>query len=320
MKKLLMYLFALLVVASCAHKDLCYDHSHTVDVEVFFDWRNAPYATPASMSLYLFPTSGGEALRYDFTDRRGGAIRVPIGHYDAFCLNSDTETISYRNTELRETFETTTRTTSLLGGLSALGVRSDGAPRAEGTENERIALAPDMLWSDHMKGVELKRKTVASTITLYPKVSVCTYTVKILNVENLKYVSGVSGSLSSLAGGLLPGVGPDALTEERVTIPFEAVVGKDEEGEKAIITGGLLTFGHCPSVQCAHRLTVYAVLGDGSKWYYTYDVTQQIHTAEDPRKVDIVLDGLPLPKPITNGGGFHPTVDDWQAVEIDIGM
>lgn len=35
MKKLLMYLFALLVVASCAHKDLCYDHSHTVDVEVF---------------------------------------------------------------------------------------------------------------------------------------------------------------------------------------------------------------------------------------------------------------------------------------------
>lgn len=33
---------------------------------------------------------------------------MPIGHYDAFCLNSDTETISYRNTELRETFETTT--------------------------------------------------------------------------------------------------------------------------------------------------------------------------------------------------------------------
>lgn len=126
--------------------------------------------------------------------------------------------------------------------------------RAEGTENERIALAPDMLWSDHMEGVELKGKTVASTITLYPKVSVCTYTVKILNVENLKYVSGVSGSLSSLAGGLLPGVGPDALTEERVTIPFEAVVGKDEEGEKTIITGGLLTFGHCPSVQCAHWL------------------------------------------------------------------
>lgn len=54
MKKLLMYLFALLVVASCAHKDLCYDHSHTVDVEVFFDWRNAPYATPATMSLYCF--------------------------------------------------------------------------------------------------------------------------------------------------------------------------------------------------------------------------------------------------------------------------
>ena len=58
MKKLFIYLFAALAVASCEHKDLCYDHSHTVDVEEFFDWRNAPYATPASMSLYLFPTSG----------------------------------------------------------------------------------------------------------------------------------------------------------------------------------------------------------------------------------------------------------------------
>lgn len=41
MKKLFIYLFAALAVASCEHKDLCYDHSHTIDVEVVFDWRNA---------------------------------------------------------------------------------------------------------------------------------------------------------------------------------------------------------------------------------------------------------------------------------------
>lgn len=310
----------LLFSAGCEHKELCNDHSHTATVKVVFDWKNAPDAAPASMSLYLFPLSGGEALRYEFTDQKGGTIRVPIGHYDAFCLNSDTETISYRNTERRETFEATTRTTSLLGGLSALGVRSDGAPRPEGTEDERIALSPDMLWSDHTEGVELTRETATTTITLYPKVSVCIYTVKILNAENLKYVSGISGSIASLAGGLLPGMGPDALTEEHVTIPFEAVAGEDEKGEKTIVTGGLLTFGHCPSVQSEHRLTVYAVLSDGSKWYYTYNVTDQIHSAPDPRNVHIVLDGLPLPKPITNGGGFQPEVDPWNPVDIEIEM
>ena len=103
-----------------------------------------------------------------------------------------------------------------------------------------------------------------------------------------------------------------------MTIPFDAVTGKDKDGEKTVITGGLLTFGHKTGNN--HTLTVYAVLADGSKWYYTYDVTDQIHSAPDPRNVHIVLDGLPLPKPIVNGGGFQPEVEDWQTVPIDIEM
>ena len=84
---------AVLSLTSCEHKDLCHDSLHVVNVKVVFDWRKAPDAAPASMSLYLFPTDGGEALRYEFTDRNGGIIRVPVGHYDAFCLNSDTENV-----------------------------------------------------------------------------------------------------------------------------------------------------------------------------------------------------------------------------------
>lgn len=204
MKKLFIYLFAALAVASCEHKDLCYDHSHTIDVEVVFDWRNASEAAPESMSLYLFPTNGGEALRYEFTDCGGGTIRVPVGNYGALCLNSDTENVTYRNTDQKTTFEVSTRTTDLLSGLSALGVRSDGVPRADGTETERVALPPDELWSDCTEGIELKQTAAAQTIVLYPELSVCRYTVEIRNAENLKYVSGISGSLSSLAGGLLP--------------------------------------------------------------------------------------------------------------------
>lgn len=53
MKKLFIYLFAALAVASCEHKDLCYDHSHTIDVEVVFDWRNASEAIIYSILLIL---------------------------------------------------------------------------------------------------------------------------------------------------------------------------------------------------------------------------------------------------------------------------
>lgn len=43
-----------------------------------------------------------------------------------------------------------------------------------------------------------------------------------------------------------------------------------------------------------------------------------MHSASDPRHVDIVLDGLPLPKPIQNGNGFHPDIDEWQTVKVDV--
>ena len=168
----------LAAATSCEHKELCYDHSDAVDVEVVFDWCNAPDASPESMSLYLFPAGGGEALRYEFTDCRGGTIRVPVGGYEALCLNSDTENVTYRNAECRETFEVTTRTADLLSGLSVLGVLSDGVPRVDGTESERVILPPDMLWSDCAESVELKPTAGTPTVTLSPEMSICRYTVE----------------------------------------------------------------------------------------------------------------------------------------------
>ena len=300
---------------SCEHKELCYDHSHTVDVEVVFDWRNASDAAPESMSLYLFPTGGGEALRYEFTDCTGGTIRVPVGSYEALCLNSDTDNISYRNTECRATFEVTTRTADLLSGLSLLGVLSDGVPRVDGTEDERVILPPDMLWSDRVESIGLTRTDDTPTVTFRPELSVCRYTVEIRNAANLKYVTGISGALSSMAESLYPGVGCDATCKIGATIPFDAVVSAD----KSTVSGGLFAFG-CPSARKTHTLTIYAVLSDESKWYYTFDVTDQIHSAPSQRDVHIVLDGLPLPKPIVNGGGFQPDVDDWHSVNVDIEM
>lgn len=321
MKKIFAIIAGTLIFSSCEHKELCYDHPHSGDVQVVFDWQYAPDAAPKSMALYMFPADGGEALRYEFTDQNGGTIRIANGTYHAVCLNSDTENISHRDAERHETFHITTRSTSLVESLATFGVRSEGAPRAEGTEDERVALVPDMLWTDYADGIMLTQTTGTQTITLYPKVSVSNYTVEIRNAENLKYVYGVSGSLSSLGGGLLPHKGSDTLTDERVTIPFDARMEEDDQGEKTVVTGGLRAFGHHPEeAGNKHELIVYAVLADGSKWYYTYDVTDQIHAAPDPRNVHILLDGLPLPKPIANGGGFQPEVDPWNPIDIPIEM
>ncbi len=43
MKAKLYTIFTMLLLfamTSCEHKDLCFDHAHTVDVKVVFDWRS----------------------------------------------------------------------------------------------------------------------------------------------------------------------------------------------------------------------------------------------------------------------------------------
>ena len=81
MKQICCWAIALLacLLTACEQKELCYDHSHTADLKVVFDWRNDPAAQPASMRLYLFPEEGGLPLLYEFAGREGGTITVPAG-------------------------------------------------------------------------------------------------------------------------------------------------------------------------------------------------------------------------------------------------
>lgn len=309
--KWLLSLAAVLALASCDHKELCYDHLHSLlHLQVVFDWSHARTASPASMSLYLFPADGRESIRNEFTNLAGGEIRTTEGCYDALCLNSDAEGIRYRNTEKWETFEITTETTTMLPEFSSLGFRSDEAPRALGAENERVAAPPRMVWSDRRTGVDVS--AAEHRLTLSPSAAVGRCTVEIRHAENLAHVQGLSASLSGMAGGFLVGTG--TASTERVTIPFEMT-----KSDETTLTGVVQTFGHCPSEQTAHMLIIYAILADGRKWYYTYDVTEQIHSAPDQQDIRILLDGLPLPE-AASSGGFRPTVESWQDVYIDIEM
>ncbi len=298
----------------CEHKEFCLDHSHAMLFDVVFDWELAPGAEPESMSLYMFPDGGGRPVRHEMPGNAGGTIRVQAGGYGALCFNGDTESIRCLHTETLEGFEITTRQASLLQGFSLPGFNAT-PPRAEGTEGERVASEPDMLWSGRAESLMLDKASDRRTAVFFPEPSVRTYTVEIRNAENLEHVSGMSASVSTMAGGILPGRGPGVLTEEKVTIPFEVSFSPDGNS----ISGRFRSFGHCPSEHNSHKLMVYALLEDGSKWYYVYDITSIFHEAAGAGGTHIVLEGLPVPQPV-GGDGFDPSVDEWQQIDVDIEM
>lgn len=306
-----------LLTASCQHKELCYDHSHVVDFQVVFDWRKAPQANPASMLMYLFPEEGGKVNRFEFMSPAGGSLRMNAGRYSGIGLNGgNADWVRFRGADRYETFEVYSSTAAVLPGS---GISVETLPKADGALDERIAVAPGEVWCDNVEHYELHVQNAASqiqTLTMYPEEAVCHYSVEFINVRNLQYLEGTTldATLSGLAEGCFPAAG--TATDRPVTFPFAGEISQSENR----VEGRFLTFGDCQTVETRHYLRVYMVLTDQTKWYATYDVTDQIHHAEDPTNVHVVVDGLVLPEPIS-GGGLVPDVDEWQPVtEVVIPM
>ena len=305
-------------LTSCDHKELDRLSASCARVRVLFDWRKAPGASAKGMSLYLYPQTGGDPLRYDFPNASGGTVEIPFGRYRALFLNNDSETLLLRGTERFASFELYTRTSTL---LEPLGLQ--GNPEGANPPDEPVVLAPDALWAGQEDPVELSLSDLRADptvgdadkeITLYPQGKTCTYTVEIRRVQNLKYTSALSFSLSGLSGNLFAGRGERSSL--RSTIPFPAKA--DGAAEK--VTARFLCFGTSTSANPLRTLSLYVILSDGSKQYYTFDVSAQVNEAPDPKNVHILIEGLNLPKPIANGGGFHPTIDEWQSITEEINM
>lgn len=323
---------AVILLSSCEHKELCYHHPHTKTLRVEFDWRDAPNANPEGMCVFFYPQDGDGApvRRFDFAGMTGGEIEIQEGNYRIVAYNNDTESVLFDGMDGFDTHTGYTRDGSIFETI--YGSAANYAPRATGTEDERVVISPDMMWGCSAIDVEITAQGVSyvcvsqggngstatttseQVITLYPHELTCTYTYEVRNVKNLKYATQMCGSLSGMAPLLY--FGSEELGTECVTIPFEATPNL----ETSQITGEFLTFGHHEQNTQPHLMTFYVWFMDGSKYYYTFDVTDQVHSALDKRHVHIIIDGLDFPLPIENGNGFKPSVDEWQVVEEEIVM
>lgn len=302
-------------LSSCRHKDLYMEEDMTSELQVVFDWRNATEANPSSMALYLFEEDGHSPMRFIFSDIHGGRIKAPFGLRHAICMNADnTDWARLRNTDNIENMEIYT---SDVDDPAEATVRASSVPRPEGTENERMASTPGMLWGSRSNNISITPHSGMQTITLYPQELVCHYIVDVYDVENLEGVqsSNVDATLSGMAEAYSHG--QQSSTDTPATMRIALSANSEEES----LHGEFLTFGECPVTKVKHWLTLYMVLKDGSKWYHSFDVTDQVSNAPDPTHVHIIVRGIRLPDTPGNGNTELSTeVDEWQDVNINLSM
>lgn len=309
-------LFIVNVNISCEQKELCYAHNHTSTIRVNFDWRNAPEANPSSMLFYLFPTEEASTIKREFIGKDGGFTQALAGiSYVALGFNSDIKNTNFRVSEEQASVEAISKTAA---NIEKIGISSSSLPRAEESKSQRMSKEADKLWSASSEDniyipKEEYDKEITYNITLFPQQRYCTYRIKILNIENTDKISpSVAASLSGLAGGVNLTTGEKI--EEDVTIPFSINI-KDSS-----IEGTFLCYGNSINKRESNKLVIYTIMKDGTKWYYVYDVTKQIQDAPDPYNVQIILNNLPVPNKMEGDSGLYPSVNDWNIIEIPVGM
>lgn len=319
--KLLISLLMTLLMQSCIHRELDELANRGGYVEVVFDWRNAPDANPASMRLFLFPRNGGNPEIYDFSGRKGGIIRVAPGVYDAICINSDRRNVIYRQPDLFDEFEVTTPELKSMQFTTSLSFPASDLPVTPGTENQKIMMQPPVLWSSSEVGFDItvdgrsrsNPEVDHQVLYMYPKLIVDTYIVTVKNVRNAQYLHALSGTISDMSDGYL--AGPQIRTDTSVLLSFNLAHNLGDANAE----GMFLTFGHCPDARRSHKLILYAVLTDGSKYYYEFDVSDQAHNPPDENGIyHIIVEFIDIPEP--SGDNIAPDVNNWSSVDIFLDM
>lgn len=329
MKRLLTYttiLLSLLLTSCYSHKEL--EHSGAADVTVRFDWAAYPDAAPKTMALMVFADASSPVL-LSFASQWGGTTVLPSGVYQFIGFNDDTyDLIAYGDTW--QDFQIYSQPTSLVAFAPMFArQRAAAIPRAPFTDDQEVIFEPDQVWTavhDYRQLDVLENNVLTMTM----EDAITRYSFTINNVENLRYVTDIAATISGMSGSWIPALHRGSDTE--CIIPFNLT----SDGTSTL-TGTVRTFGHCPNhvegeddgAEHEHSLVVYAQMMDGAKYYYTFDITEQLHEAdpggggggsETGGEIDITLDNVPLPKPLVNGSGIQPEVGGWTEVIVNIPM
>lgn len=299
----------LLLLSGCNHKEL--DFSGIRDLSVELDWTNAPDANPSGMLLVAF-ADGSHPVTKPLEGKYGGSISLPKGNYKLIAYNDNTETL-YSTGSDWSTYAICAYPTEL-SRASRMFTRSAVIPRGRGTESQSVIMEPEQVWTSANSGV-----TVTGDFGVLARMEMeeatTSYHFIIKNVQNVEHVNDIVATISGMSGSWLPA--QHRCSDTQNIIPFFL----DADG--TTMSGTVRTFGHSSdSGTVEHMLVVYAEMSDGNRVYYTFDVTEAINSvaAEAGGVVDVELEELPLPSPMTNGHGLHPDVSDWEEVNISINM
>ncbi len=287
-------MIAAVFMPGCEHNELCYDHTHVTELNVEFDWSQAPDADPSTMVVHFFRPDGSLYRRVEFTQRTGGKVRLEAGEYRILFHNGNMETV-YELGNSHSDYALSGVSRSILEPMG----REGDAPRPPESADQLIFSAPDQVWAGSHSAIEILPGVAGQTVKLTPVEATMEYTVEITGVENLRDDIDVSAAITGMSP--LYRLAEGCHGGEAATLPISV----ERVGDNTLVAH-FRTFGHCPQTELAHTFSVYT----SNKFFVNYDITEKMHNAPDPRHVVIEIHGLRLPD-----AGMGTEISGWENVE-----
>ena len=265
---------------------------------------------PGLMRVVFFDHYTGEYLSHDFVSYKGGYIFAPYGDVDMVVYNYESGETHIRNSYSWTAMEAYT---DEISDQQRSRFTRYILSRVESRPSyDDIRLTPDHLFVAHQLNIRIPRHITNDVfiINATAKTVVESWTIDIKNVKGMEWVSSMSMMLSGQIGTHY--VATNTPSTNPVALYFD--VTETQRSETAL-TSKFTTFGREKTSGEQAILSVLFYDTAGHPYLYNFDVSDQM---ENNPSQHIVLDGeIDVPKPEV-GGGFKPSVDEWEDIEYDI--
>ena len=325
---------ASLLLASCEHKELCFDHdSHALKSELRIDaqyecewqytreggadWKNSPAwetfgmdydalrpGIPEGLRVQMYGADGGGSIANLAPE--GGLVWMSPGAYSLLLYNNDTEYIVFDQLASYATARATTR--------SRTRASYRGNSYVEG-EEENTVNQPDMLYGSYVESYAAERRAETDRMAVTMRPLVFTYLVRFEFSHGLEYVALARGALAGMAGAVWLNSG--STSEDAATVLFDCTLAPfgAQAAVRSFGVPGFTGGGYATKAQRRYALNLEVRLRNGKILSFDFDVTGQV--ASQPQGGVITVTGIEIPDEEGGGGGsgFNVNVDDWGEFE-----
>lgn len=330
-------LAASVLLCSCEHKELCYNHNehasryeakvyatYTLEWEIPYnnltDYRhNWPSALSFSYNSLLPEKSEGlRAISY--AEGRlpvivnmpadGGIASLPYSEQSLLFVNNDTEYINIINDDTYSGAEATTR------GRSRSSY--DGSPYI--SRSETTVTPPDMLYGASVGYFDNIRSAEPKPLAVDMQPLVFTYVVYCPITHGAEYAGLARGALAGMSAGVNLSTGSTSQTP--VTVLFDGEIKGNS------IIAHVQSFGapgfpypEYSRAEGDYAINLEILLKNGKTAKYDFDISTLMN--RQPRGGLIMLPGVEISDEMGNsdGSGFNISVDGWgEEQDVDITM